>query len=150
MTKRGDTYRFILKALETETDDCIFWPFSKGSHGYGDFRKNGEHMLAHRFVCEKAHGDPPQNYDAAHSCGNKLCVNKRHLSWKNRAENLADKIIHGSHQFGERHCSAILSEEQVSEIRSSDASGAVMARRFGVHPNTIYAVRKNRSWRHLC
>lgn len=149
MTKRGDTYKFLCKALVAEQDACILWPYSVGSHGYGDFRKNSKHFLAHRYVCEQAHGPAPAKHDAAHSCGNKLCVNPQHLSWKCRAENLADKIMHGTHVFGEAHPDAVLSEKQVSLIRNSKVKGAELAKKLGVHPNTIYAVRKRRSWKHI-
>lgn len=126
------------------------WPFSVGSHGYGDFRKLRKHYLAHAWVCEKFSGPAPHaNMDAAHSCGNRLCVNPKHLSWKTRAANHADKRVHGTHIEGERHPDALLSTSDARYILNSQERGADVARYFGVHPNTVYALRKRRSWKHI-
>lgn len=144
------TQPWLTEALAAETDDCIIWPFSVSSSGYGDFRRAGRHWSAHVYVCTVAHGEAPaERMDAAHSCGTKLCCNKRHLRWATRRANHADKRAHGRHVFGEAHPDALLTEAKVREIRASKASGASMARKFGVAPNTIYAVRQRRSWGHV-
>lgn len=150
MTVRGEVQAWLEKALAAETDDCLIWPFSVASHGYGDFRKGGTHWCAHTYVCTVAHRDKPSpDMDAAHSCGVRKCANKRHLSWKTRAQNAADKAGHGTLLFGERGPSARLRQEQVAAVRASQAKGVTLARALNVHPNTIYAVRQRRSWRHV-
>lgn len=146
--KRGDVWAWLQSALRYDGADCVPWPFSIGSHGYGDFRREGRHYLAHRWICEQAHGAAPKGSDAAHSCGKRLCCNKQHLRWATRAENHFDKRAHGTHLFGEKH-KHTLTEKDVSYIRASSAAGVELAEIFGVHANTIYAVRKERSWKHL-
>lgn len=143
---------FITAALATDTDDCIVWPFSVGSHGYGDFRDADGHHLAHRYVCEKAHGPAPEGHDASHSirCWTRLCVNKRHLAWKTRGANLEDRRTVGTLPMRADHYCAILTEAQVAEIRAAPrvrGIGAALGRKFGVHANTVYAVRDGRSWK---
>lgn len=146
------TKSFIDAALASETDNCIVWPFSVGSHGYGDFRDADGHHLAHRYVCRAAHGEPFDDADASHAvgCTTRLCINKRHLSWKSRAANLEDRRAAGTLPARETHCCAILTEAAVTAIRSAPrvrGIGVELARQYGVHPNTIYAVRDGRSWK---
>ena len=143
---------FIAMALAMETDDCIVWPFSVGSHGYGDFRDADGHHLAHHYVCREAHGKPFEGADAAHAptCISRLCVNKRHIRWATRAENLEDRRAAGTLPMRAKHCAAILTDVAVAAIRSAPrihGIGAALARQYGVHPNTIYAVRDGRSWK---
>lgn len=56
-------------------------------------------MNAHRLMCVFVNGDcPPDKNEAAHSCGNRKCVNPAHLRWATYEENGADKIIHGTNR----------------------------------------------------
>jgi len=48
---------------------------------------------------------------------------------------------------GEKNGNAILSLEQVRTIRASSEVGAKLAADYGVHKNTIYAIKKGRRWR---
>lgn len=96
----GSPARYLREVVLTyDGDECLFWPFGKDGHGYAEAKVDGRMVSVHRFVCQKAHGDPPSTgLDAAHSCGkgHLACVTKQHLSWKARAENEADKLIHGT------------------------------------------------------
>lgn len=149
ITQRGEVRRWIDAALEHTGDECLVWPYRVATSGYGEMSRGGRHRLAHRWVCEAAHGMPPTGADAAHSCGNRLCCNPTHLRWATRKENHGDKRGHGTHLYGETAPAARLTESEVKSIRESSEPGADLGRRFGVSPNTIYAVRKERSWRHL-
>lgn len=150
-TGRGKGLAWAEWALQQETDECLLWPYSKSSSGYGDFRAMGEHHSAHVYVCTRAHGEPPfPNADAAHSCHTPLCVNKRHLSWKSRLDNMHDKESNGTVLRHEDAPNAILDWRAVKEIRATPryrGAGVDLAAKFNVHPNTIYAVWNRRSWR---
>lgn len=150
MTQRGDIPMWLAWVLSQETDECLLWPFRVGTHGYGEMRRDGQHWLVHRWICAQTWGCLP-GFDAAHSCGHATCANKRHLRWASRAGNHHDKIEHGTHVFGERLRHALLTDVAVAEIRRAArtrGTGAALARKFGVHPNTIYAAR-SRTWRHV-
>ena len=136
--------------MAANTDDCIEWPYGR-CRGYGKIVIDNKHMGAHRYVCIQAHGEPNGRMDAAHNCGNRLCVNPRHLRWDTRKGNEADKLAHGRHVRGERNGQSKLSEDAVKEIMSLRGieSGVSLARRFGVSPNTICAIYKGRRWNWL-
>ena len=88
---KEEPQKFFEKALITETDDCIIWPYGKDGDGYGYI--NGK--AVHREICLKVYGNPKGDRNqAAHSCGNPPCMNKRHLRWATRSENMLDKHEH--------------------------------------------------------
>jgi hypothetical protein len=75
-------------------------------------------------------------------------VNKRHLSWKTRLENEADKLVHGTVLRGERQNGAKLKEEHVRQIRGLEGmmSQGQMAAMFGVDRITINDIFRGRTW----
>src|SRR5690349_13216798 len=119
-TPKGEPLRWIQEvALCHVGDDCLMWPFSKDRHGYGQAVVDGRHLIASRYICELVHGTPPTpRHDAAHSCGkgHDACVAPGHLSWKTRAANMEDMLIHDTHRRGERNFNAKLTEAAVIQI----------------------------------
>lgn len=93
---------------------CVVWPFSIGPNGYGRMGYLGVMNYPHRIMCRLAHGEPPTpTHEAAHSCGNRLCINPHHLSWKTPAGNQFDRRLHGTTQRGRK-----LNKHQWAEIRA--------------------------------
>lgn len=126
-------------------EDCLIWPFGRSRKGYGG--ANG--IEAHRRVCKRVHGEPPSSrHQAAHSCGNGLCVNPKHLRWATAIENAADRLIHGTHSRGEKSSSSKLTADQVREIRSLYGTMKVkeLAAKFNVHPVTICNIQFRQTW----
>lgn len=122
-TGKGRGYAFLRDNMNYVGDDCLIWPM-KGCDGkhYPLFGHLGKMYLAHRFMCQLAHGDPPTpKHQAAHSCGRGLlgCVNPRHLSWKTNGENQLDRTIMGLRTKpdnpGGQH--GKLTEDQIERIR---------------------------------
>lgn len=109
--------------------------------------KNGHsrQVGVHRLVCETFHGPAPEGCtDVAHNDGNPHNANASNLRWTTRAENMADCRIHGTYTFGEKHHSAILTDQDVIAIRESSEPAKQIAPRYGVHPNYIYEIRNLR------
>lgn len=128
--------QFIADALSSDIGECILWPFAvRKSSGYGahSFRRAGKkgNLDAHRYVCELAHGQAPTRwYQAAHSCGNKLCINPRHLRWAFPTDNMTDAIEHGTLRGGGRYRQRFF-EEHIADICTSGESLSRLAEKYG-------------------
>ena len=128
--------QFINDALATSSDDCIMWPFAvRQSSGYAahSTRRSGvkRNWDAHRYVCEQAHGPAPENGQAAHRCGKKLCINPRHLYWAFPAENMQDAVEHGVLKGGGRYRQRIFAAQR-AEIAASTESLAAIAEKYNI------------------
>lgn len=87
--KNGEPEAFIEMAKNYDGDDCLIWPYSVNGAGYANFRN----VNAHSLVCP---GDrTSEKWQAAHTCGNRLCMNPNHLEWSSQSDNETDKLIHG-------------------------------------------------------
>lgn len=147
--RHGEGLAFIEKVLLMNTAKCIAWPFGS-SRGYGITYVNQKNIPAHRYICERKHGPPPfSEAQAAHRCGNRICVNWRHVRWATALENNQDKFLHGTIARGEKIARAKLTEDQVRRIRSGEERQIDLAREFGVNRNTVRSVRLGRTWKHV-
>lgn len=138
---RGNNYKWLLAHIGHTADECLIWPFSRNNTGYGQLGYKGQMKKAHRFMCELAHGEPPEGYEASHSCGNGMggCVNPRHLSWKTRSENQLDRRRHGTANTNPTGRTGKLTPMQKHEILRlrGKMTQAKIAARYGVHFETI-------------
>ena len=119
--------------------------------GYGVFNLPGRIVTyPHRVICEAVHGPAPLDKpQAAHRCGNKLCVNPRHVRWKSQKENEEDKLTHGRDNRGERHGLAKLTTADVRKIRVALKEGRSqqsIANDLGVSQTSIWRVATGQTW----
>lgn len=145
--KPGEARAFLEAAIQSNTDECIIWPFSTTKDGYGRMKiggRKGRPQTVNRLVALWAHGEPPgDGYHAAHDplvCTSKACVNPRHIRWATRSENERDKLISGSHH------KAKLTHADADEIRASSLSNKSLAAKFNVSVDSIEAIRRGRTW----
>lgn len=89
--------------------------------------------------------------EAAHSCGNAICVNPRHLRWASPAENTADKWDHGTMLLGEQCNGAKLTIADILEIRrlSGRITQRKISERFWVSQANISAIVNQKRWTHI-
>lgn len=152
---KGSIWAYIRDVvLPFAGDDCLVWPFYRSKSGYGWAHIEGHPRPVSRYVCAKVYGEPPtQKHQAAHSCGkgHEGCVNPRHLSWKTRKENEADKIGHGTRRFGESHPQAKLTTEKVIEIRAlrKTHTAQSLADMFQVSKGSIDDICVGKNWAHV-
>lgn len=138
-------------ALVYEGDECLIWPFTLNSQGYGRLWHDGRLQIASRVVCTEAHGEPPTPaHQAAHSCGKGHlgCVTKRHLEWKTRGSNEADKIVHGTSNRGRSNGAHKLTENDVRAIRrlKGTMSQRAIAKLYGTSQTCISDVHMGLTW----
>lgn len=150
-TPTGEPMGFLMRAVAQDTDQCLPWPYAKDDHGYGIVWRNGRSDKAHRVCCELANGPAPTGEpEVAHTCGNGHlgCVNPKHLRWSTRSDNLMDKVLHDTHNRGERHPENKLSLVDVMTIkalRGKEAQRSI-AKRFGISPGHVSEIQTGKTW----
>jgi len=136
---------------------CAEWPFHIGRLGYGKAFYKGVRQSASRVALILFSGEDHKGLDAAHGpCHNRACCNPLHLSWKTRAENIADRWRDGTGQDdrkGEDSPVAKLTNSDVLEIRrlysETEALQKHIARRFGITQMHVSSIVNRKSWKHL-
>lgn len=137
--------------LKYTGEDCLIWQYSKDSYGYAQMRYEGRQSKVHRLVCLAVNGLPPTTkHQAAHTCGkgSSGCVSPSHLVWKTAAENQNDRLLHGTHNRGERQGISKLTEDAVREIRNlrGQYSCTQLGRMYGVDFSLISKVHRGTVW----
>lgn len=150
VTYHGQTEDFLRGLVGTKEKGCIEWPFAKNDKGYGLAVVNSKQRGAHNWMCRLAHGEPHLIWKhAAHSCGNPGCVNPNHLRWATHVENMADKLLHGTMNRGERNGKTTITEADVIAIREAPAKLAPLVEKYGLTKHSISKIRAGRTWKHV-
>lgn len=130
---------------------CIEWQGARDKDGYALFTpKRGHLVRLARYLLGKKLGAPLQRHVlACHKCSNTSCVNVDHLFPGTNQDNMDDGVKKREFVHGAAHHKTTLTEQQVREIRAAPRGGPILARKYGVHPTTIHAIRTRYTWRHL-
>lgn len=128
------------------------WRIMKGKvvAGYRKIRPGGRavnDIPVHHLVLIAFGFERPPGAEVRHLDSNKLNNALVNLCWGTPAENYRDREGNGTLNDGERNGRAVLTEDQVREIRSMTATNRALAIRFGVSVSTISAVRLWRTWK---
>jgi hypothetical protein len=137
---------------------------------YGQVRRGGKLLLAHRVAYAQSHGPIPPGLEVRHTCDNPPCCNPAHLLLGTHAENMADmahrKRAKGGAPGGDEHylrkephrairgedrTQAKLTEAAVLEIRARwpAENQRTLAVAYGVSQMTISRVVRRVRWTHL-
>jgi len=146
MTSQKDTVAFLTKALSFEDVACLIWPFGTGKDGYPTLRIGGKTQRLNRYLCENRHGLPFAKAQVAHRCGNRKCINPKHLYWATAKENAADRLAHGTENIGERNGNTNLTVEDVNKIRQDLRTHRLIAVDYDVDRSTISAIKRGDRW----
>jgi hypothetical protein len=150
-SEEGAALKFFRESVLPYTgDDCLLWPYAKTS-GYGYMQFVGKPQRINRLICEHLFGPPPTPlHQAAHLCGkgHEGCCSPRHLAWKTRSENEADKLLHNTSARGERCGSSKLREEDAREIIAlrGKVTQTELAKRYGVDQSHISRIQTGDVW----
>jgi hypothetical protein len=108
-------------------------------------RQNIQWLVVLAFIGPKLHPD----WEVCHDDGDHRNNREDNLRWDTRAGNFADKVLHGTHQRGERHGKAKLTDKQARQILLDPRRPQEIAPEFGVSDATVYLIKNRQSWRHL-
>jgi hypothetical protein len=105
----------------------------------------------HRLVCLQVHGDPPtSDHVAAHECGKGHlgCCNPSHIVWKTKEGNQADRLRHGTDQFGQKNALAKLTDDDVKKIRAlrGSRSQKEIGKMFGIGQMQVSRIQRREQW----
>lgn len=147
----GERREWIEAHAYHEGDECLIFPYTIGPKGNASIMIDGVHTNVYRYMCEMAHGAPPEgDYDAAHSCGMRHvgCIHPSHIRWATPKENMDDQSVHGTRAMGERTGTAKLTAPQVLEIKrlKGTMSRKDIAAMFGVTSSQVGYIHAGKSW----
>lgn len=97
-------------------------------------------MGAHRAAWIETHGPIPPGLVVRHKCDNRSCVNPEHLELGTHSDNMMDCSKR-------RTFRSTLTEENVTEIRTSGLAQRELANKFGVSEATISRIRNHKRWK---
>ncbi|MCP3683886.1 MAG: hypothetical protein GY861_14480 [bacterium] len=122
--------------------------------GYLIVGLDGKNKNIHRLVLESFGGKCPEGMECCHIDGNRLNNNLENLKWDTHAENMKDKIKHGTASMKGKRCgNEKLTVHDVRAIRASyDREGLnckILGDIFNVAQNTIYRVVAKQTWKHV-
>lgn len=141
----GIRARFFAKVAKS--DECWSWTGARrGAKSYGVLRIDGKLVNVHRLSWAIHHGEVPAGMCVCHRCNNKVCVNPSHLYLASAQQNVRDAWRDGLCERGEQKASAKLNREAVTEIRSSGATLASLAEKFGVSIQAVWLAKHGRRW----
>jgi len=107
-------------------------------------------LSVHRLVAFAFLGNPPTDrHQVAHYDGDKTNNHVSNLRWATCKENIGDKKRHGTQPRGESQGRSKLTEKDVIAIRESSENYRVLAKRYGVHKETINRIRSRKNWSHI-
>lgn len=126
---------------------CIEWQGALNNKGYGQVRRKGRTLLAHRVLLADSGVEVPANVVVRHKCDNPRCVNPLHMELGTQSQNMRDHLLRG-----QRNRQLKLTPAQVLEVRTRLAGGATqaaVARHFNVKPCTVNDIVQGRTWSFL-
>jgi hypothetical protein len=111
----------------------------------------GRTVNVHRLVADAFLGPRPPKSEIAHNDGDRFNNRSDNLRYATHAENLADKLVHGTDNRGSRHGRSVLTEDQVRQIKALRGlqSGKSLAAMFGVSRQIVCDIHKGRRWAHI-
>lgn len=152
VSRRGKPYQRTMKGriLQTVLD-------SKGSYRYAHLANvKNEHHSVHSLVLRAFIGEAPEGYEGCHGDGDSHNNVLSNLRWDTSAANQDDRKAHGTVPKGEQHSSAILTTEQVLQLKADIASFpgrkygriAAIAQKYGISRSHAGDIFLGKRWAH--
>lgn len=157
MRQKGESLRdvFVRRFEIRKPDECWPWVAGTFTSGYGCIRENGKSLRANRVSYELFVGPIPTGLEVCHECDNPICVNPTHLFLSTHDGNMKDAKKKGRiiGLRGEKASAAVLTVDNVIEMRRSYAAGGVsfekLGKQFGVVKSVAVRACRGVSWAHV-
>ena len=142
----AERVRHFWQRVDTSAGPDACWPHTSKPMPNGFVHVLWEHKrydYAHRIVYHLTYGDIPDGLIVLQTCGNRACVNPKHLclGTYSEAQAMSMERVPRTVLHGEANPTAKLSSAQVEEIRRRYAAGDVLqqelADEYGVHYSLI-------------
>lgn len=137
----GEPQSWLQAHLDHGGDACLEWPYAKDINGYGVVYRDGVPQSAASIILSILHGPPKKGEVARFRCGNRKCVNPRHIVWSTR------KWMPQDDDSAPFHAKVTCAE--VREIRQKLAEGVRqqdIADRYGISRTEVSQINTRRSW----
>lgn len=144
--------RFYKKLSPPDENGCILFNGEILRGGYGRMCINYKKIVAHRISWIIHNGTIPKEKQVLHKCDVRRCVNIEHLFLGTNEDNIADKVKKNRQQRGERIYSAILTEDNVKEIKillNKKIKQKLIALKFNVTHSAISHINTGLTWKYI-
>lgn len=112
-------------------------------------KNSRKQYLVHRLVIEAFIGEKPIGMECCHNNGDRKDNRLKNLRWDTRKNNHADKLLHGTWQYGERIGTSKLKEWQAKEVKYSNVPLKELSKKFNVSMGCVEKIRYLQSWKYL-
>jgi hypothetical protein len=112
--------------------------------GHLRVRAGAKLRLVHVLVAEAFIGARPPGHYCCHNDGNPANNRLDNLRWALPKENVADRIRHGTYQYGERNPNARFTDQQVAAMRVDSRSLHEIAADYGIDAGYLHMSRIGR------
>lgn len=138
----------LLKEMASPKKEYLRVGLSDGSGGV-------LHIPIHNLVLTVFNGPrPTKEHECCHNDGNAKNNQLHNLRWGTTQDNADDRIQHGTQIRGEQVSLAVLTEDQVREIKAAIPSwkkgmGRYFCLKFGVGNSAVSAIKHGKTWCHV-
>jgi len=99
-----------------------------------------------RLVAAAFIGPCPEGMECCHNDGSRTNNVVDNLRYDTRVGNAADRLLHGTHQRGERSGNSKLTEAQVLAIRADTRLQGIIAEEYGIEQACVSKIKLRKSW----
>lgn len=92
-------------------------------------------------------GEKPDGCEACHNNGIASDNRPENLRWDTHFNNNQDRVKHGTYALGEKHPMAKITANDAIAIYKSKEKGIDLAKKYGLAPSKISAIRLGRTWK---
>jgi hypothetical protein len=127
--------------------DCMLWPRSTNSWGYGAVYDQGRMRGAHVVAWEKRHGRKvPKGKCVLHTCDVRTCVNPDHLYLGTKARNSLDMVERGRSARGTKNGRAKFNPDTILQVFRDPGAHSAIGRQFSMSRRQVSQIKSGARW----